>query len=158
MRAAALLLLLLLPLTACSEDAAQVAVSASPLAAPTTTPGPGPAAAPTVLATPVPRGTVSRRPGPFDDRFGLTGTRLGPDGVHTRVDVTSDVSDLLALEVVADFYDASGRLLGSGRAEHSDEQMTGTPGQPVDLVVPAAPAWSGRTASAVLSVPVLVNE
>ncbi len=78
--------------------------------------------------------------------------------MHTRVDVTSDVSDVLALELVADFYDGAGRLLGSGRAEHSDEEMHGTPGQPLDLVVPADRAWSARVASAVLSVPVLVNE
>ncbi|MCW2778012.1 MAG: hypothetical protein JWN17_1737 [Frankiales bacterium] len=159
MRRAALLLLLVLPLSACAGSPSPVA--APQLAAATTSPEPGPAAAPATLDSPVPRGTVSREPGPFDDRFRLTGTRLAADGVHTRVDVTSDVSDVLALEVVAHFYDARGALLGSGRATHSDEEMVahgGTPDEHVELLVPTTPAWASRVTSAVLSVPVLVNE
>ncbi len=124
-------------------------------------PGPTAVAAPGVLAAPVPRGTVGRAAGPFDDRFDLEGTRLAADGVHTRLTVTSDVSDILALEVSAAFYDAAGQLLGTGRVvrgEQHDETGAHVPDESLDLLVPAAPAYAARVASAVLSVPVLVNE
>jgi hypothetical protein len=148
-------------LAGCSPDT-PVAVSRVPgTGAATTAPGPTAGAVPTVLPTPVAAGTVGRVPGPFDDRLALTGTRLDADGVHTRVTVTSDVSDILALEVTAAFYDSHGRLLGSGRVvrgEQHDATGSHVPDESLDLVVPAAPAYAARTASAVLTVPVLVNE
>lgn len=154
-------------LTACSGSSADVAdrtAAPSPVAtaASVLSPGPTPPPAPTALAQVPAAGTVSLRPGPFDDRFALVGTRLERDGVHTALTITSDVSELLALELTADFYDARGGLLGSGSTtaadEHGGEEEVHTGPEARELHVPTASAWSARVTSAVLSVPVLVNE
>ncbi|MGA8996143.1 MAG: hypothetical protein WB441_17735, partial [Nocardioidaceae bacterium] len=109
-----------------------------------------------------PAGTVARVAGPFDDRFRLTGLRLGRTAVSGDLDVTSDVSDLLELQVVAGFYDGRGRLLGSGRfTRHEDphgEQVSGTPDERVHLRIAVPVPLRGRVVSAAVGVPVLVNE
>lgn len=156
---AALLAAASVTLAGCSSDAAPAAPRTAGMSQ--TSPGPTPAAAPAVLDGAVSAGTVGRAPGPFDDRFGLVGTRLAPDGVQTQLTVTSDVSDLLALEVTAAYYDAAGRLLGTGRVvrgEQHDASGAHVPDESLDLVVPVQAAWAPRVASAVLAVPVLVNE
>ena len=150
--------LLVAGLAACTTAPPDGAASARPAAALTLAPGPTGAPVPTALDVPPPPGTVRRVAGPFDDRLALEGTRLAADGVHTRVTVLSDVSEVLSLELSAAFYDASGRLLGTGRAVRGEQSGQGVPDERTDLVVPAAPAWAPRVASAVLSVPVLVNE
>lgn len=159
------LLLLAVPVAGCTSSGRDVHLAAgtaqtSPGTA-QTSPGPTAPAPPGTLASPVPAGTVHLVPGPFDDRFGLVGTRLAADGVHTRLVVTSDVSDVLALEMTADFYDRAGRLLGSGRVVRGDQHDASgshVPDESLDLLVPAEPGYAARVASARLEVPVLVNE
>ncbi|PKW26608.1 hypothetical protein [Phycicoccus duodecadis] len=111
-------------------------------------------------------GTVARAPGPFDDRFRLDGARLDGRSVRGTVTVTSDVSDLLELEVVAGFYDAEGRLLGTGRfVEHHEEgagdephAAGGRPSEARAVSIPVPADLQGREVSAALGVTVLVNE
>lgn len=115
-------------------------------------------------------GAVVLSDGPFSDRVRLDGAALSTTGsaVTGALVVTSDVSELLELTVTAWFYDAGGALVGTGQqvldaephsdAEHGAEHGVATrvEGEPVVLDV-RAPAGV-RAASAVLSVPVLVNE
>ncbi|WP_148612781.1 hypothetical protein [Nocardioides rubriscoriae] len=113
-------------------------------------------------ASPAP-GTVAVVPGPFDDRFVLRGVRLADGVVSGRLTVTSDVSDLLELEVVAGFYDADGRLLTTAKAvHHLDEAVASHEEGPPDETAPfriAVPRrLLDRVASAAITVPVLVNE
>ena len=76
-----------------------------------------------------------------------------------RLTITSDVSDLLDLEVRADFYDAAGRLLASGRQTDATSRhrarstpARGVRGLPLRIAAPAG------AVAALVSVPVLVNE
>lgn len=147
-------------LSGCSDDGRP---SASVVAAPAATlsPQPLPPAAAERLPSPVPEGAVTLRPGPFDDRFALAGTSLDDGTVTTSLTVTSDVSDLIVLEAVVDFYRADGRLLGSVRRSHAPDHGGAEGGEPeeaVALEVEADEAYRDDVASAVLSVPVLVNE
>ncbi|MFE3187690.1 hypothetical protein ACFXHA_01695 [Nocardia sp. NPDC059240] len=143
--------------------------SSTPASAPA--PAAKPSAGPRVVEPPaaavsVTPGEVRLTPGPFTDRVRLSGTRLDGATVHGTLAVTSDVSDLLALEVRADFYDASGHLVGSGRFERADGEsaagshagnghVAGDDG--IAFTITAAPA-DAAVAAAVLSIPVLVNE
>lgn len=98
---------------------------------------------------------MSRAAGPFDERFVLSGLRLAGGVVTGTLTVTSDVSELIDLQVVAGFYDAQGRLLGTAVQERHGE------GSRPDEVVPlriAAPASARTAVSAAVGVPVLVNE
>lgn len=149
---------LVLALAGCSAATSATSV---PVAAVTLAPQPLPPPAPARLAEPVAAGTVVHGPGPFDDRFALRGTRLSRGTVDASLLVTSDVSEVIVLEAVADFYDADGALLGTTRQTHAPEHeagAAGTPDEHVALELRAAPAYRSRVASAVLSVPVLVNE
>ncbi|MCW2811710.1 MAG: hypothetical protein JWP61_2168 [Friedmanniella sp.] len=109
-------------------------------------------------------GQVVEAAGPFDDRFDLTGLSLTDRAVSGRVLVTSDVSDLLELQVLAGFYDSSGALIGTGRWDYHLDEATASPhdGQTPDehrvfrIAVPADLA--GRAVAAAVGVPVLVNE
>jgi len=108
-------------------------------------------------------GSVGVVPGPFDDRFTLDGMRVARGVVTGRLTVTSDVSDLLELEVVAGFYDAAGELIGtSSWVHHLDESAehghTGPPDESVSFRIVAPPALRERVTSAAVGVPVLVNE
>ncbi|MFB8000758.1 hypothetical protein [Nocardia sp. NPDC056000] len=119
-----------------------------------------PAVAPAASITAGP-GEVRLEPGPFTDRIQLTGTRLDGTTVHGRLAITTDVSDVLALEVQAAFYDAAGKLVGTGHFEHADEEAMGggthiPHDDGIDFTIPA-PAGAAVSA-AVLSIPVLVNE
>ncbi len=86
------------------------------------------------------------------------------DGVVTgRLTVTTDVSELLELEVVAGFYDARGRFLGTARwVHHLDESgehgHAGPPEESETFRVVAPARLRERVASAAVGVPVLVNE
>ncbi len=130
-----------------------------PVATPIFTSKPAVAPAASITAG---RGEVRLEPGPFTDRIQLTGTRLDGNAVHGRLAITTDVSDVLALEVHAAFYDAAGTLVGTGHFEHADEEaMGGGSHQPhndgIDFTIVAAPA-DAAVSAVVLSVPVLVNE
>jgi len=77
------------------------------------------------------------------------------------------VSEVIVLELGADFYDAQGRYLGSGTATYADEEFTDTGATPIApsapdaetfvVSVPSTEPLDGA-ASAVLTVPQLVNE
>lgn len=121
--------------------------------------------APRPEASPVPRlsvvpavGTVAIGAGPFDDRFRLRATRLRGTTLTGLLSVTSDVSELIDLEARADCYDRAGRLRGSVRQVvregdgASGDASAEKGGTPLRMSCPSG------TASAVLSVPVLVNE
>lgn len=128
-------------------------------------PGPTAEPAPATLATPPAPGMVGRRSGPFDDRYELRQTALAGGVASARLVVTSDVSALITVELVADFYDVSGRLLGTSTTVHSEDHGS-DPATPdaqaeqngVPLTVAADPAWRAQVSSVVLSVPTLVNE
>lgn len=112
-------------------------------------------------ADPVP-GTVARVAGPFDDRFVLHDVRLGRSAVTGELEVTSDVSDILELQVVVAFYDSTGTRTGQERYtyhldEGSDPQARPTrPGHAFAVTIP--PAIREGVTSAAVGVPVLVNE
>ncbi|MER8045968.1 hypothetical protein [Streptomyces sp. NPDC094032] len=147
--------------------AASAALPGAALPAPRTAPPPAP------LLSPAPRrGDVRVEEGPFTDRVRFTRLALhGRQAVTGHLAITSDVSDVIALELRAAFYDADGRLLGSGvftygeehegekggqggQGGHTERRATG-PG--IDFSVTAKNPRA-TPASAVLSVPVLVNE
>ncbi|MEC3956454.1 hypothetical protein VMT65_25700 [Nocardia sp. CDC153] len=140
--------------------------SSSPRPA-TPAPAPAPIAAPRTTEPPatavsVAPGEVRLSPGPFTDRVRLTGTRLDGPSVHGTLAITTDVSDVLALEVHAAFYDATGHLVGAGTFEHADEEpVAGGPHIPsndgIPFTITATPV-DATVAAAVLSIPVLVNE
>jgi hypothetical protein len=115
---------------------------------------------PTALVSPAPaRGTVRVVDGAFTDRVRLTGTRLRTGdrpAVVARIQGSVDVSELLVLEVRADFYDVSGRYVNSGRAVFKDLHA-GPQNQPASVVI-AAGATNRPIASALVSIPQLVNE
>lgn len=149
-----------------SDPAAAGSAAPALSAARTALPGYTPATAEPDLpglrsAKPAP-GTVAQVAGPFDDRFTLEGSAFDGTAVTTAVQVSSDVSDLLALQLLAGFYDASGALIGTARFD--EDHAVGTAPEteppssrhPVRITVPAELA--GRAVSAAVGVTVLVNE
>jgi hypothetical protein len=111
---------------------------------------------------PPPRaGSVSVQAGPFSDRVRISRLAFTDAGARPRVRGRMvnrvDVSEVIVLEVKADFYDRDGRHVGSGSQvfenaeafDHADEAIRFD-------IRPLRPA-QGAT-SAVLSVPQLVNE
>ncbi|WP_405020012.1 hypothetical protein OHV05_27290 [Kitasatospora sp. NBC_00070] len=160
---AALALTLAVGCSASSDDAPVQTPSVAAVALPAPREAPAPAA---VLASPAAAGQVRLEEGPFTDRIKFTGLALAPQAtaVTGHLAITSDVSDVLVLEVRAAFYDAAGRLLGSGSFQYQEEEATGTShddrraeGAGIDFTVPAT-GVTGTPAGAVLTVPVLVNE
>ncbi|WP_369776933.1 hypothetical protein [Streptomyces sp. R33] len=140
-------------------------------AAPVAIPAPGRAPAPAAVLAPPPKpGEIRLEPGPFTDRVQLTALTLAPagkPGVTGHLAITSDVSDVLSLELRAAYYDADGRLLGTGTFHYQEEGADAPAGDHhegpraggdgIDFTVPAE-QLSGTPSSAVLSLPVLVNE
>jgi hypothetical protein len=107
-------------------------------------------------------GAVVQAAGPFDDRFEFGALAFEGTAVTGTVTVTSDVSDLLELEVVAGFYAADGTLLGTGRFVHhaggEAHSHTGPPSE-IETFEIMVPAGLARQAVSVgVGVPVLVNE
>jgi hypothetical protein len=171
MRNAIAVVLAALALSACSTAAPEGGGAAAPGASPspvvtTSFPDlPAPTGDPELpgLATAAPAaGTVGRVPGPFDDRFRLAGLRFDGRAVSGGLDVTSDVSDLLELQVLAGFYDARGRLIGQGRfTHHLDEdthQDSGPPSEHERFSITVPARLRGKAVAAAVGVPVLVNE
>ncbi|MEU6931404.1 hypothetical protein [Streptomyces sp. NPDC046374] len=144
---------------------AAAASSAPPPSASLPAPRTAPAPAPT-LATRPEQGDVRVEDGPFTDRVRFTRLALlDRRAVAGHLAVTSDVSDVIALEVRAAFYGADGRLLGSGvftyGEEHEGEKgghhARRAAGAGIDFSV-SAKNLGGMPVAAVLSIPVLVNE
>jgi hypothetical protein len=113
-------------------------------------------------AAPASAGTVGHIPGPFDDRFQLGELTFDGRRVAGSLDVTSDVSDLLELQVLAGFYDASGELIGRGRFTHHLDEEThhedGPPSEHEAFTIAVPRRLRGLAVSAAVGVPVLVNE
>ncbi|MDQ0278998.1 hypothetical protein QO003_003301 [Arthrobacter silviterrae] len=107
-------------------------------------------------------GTVVQASGPFDNRFKLDRPALKDGAVTGTITVTSDVSDLLELEVVAGFYDKDRTLLGTGRFVHhagaDGHAHSGPPSETEEFSVRVPKDLADKTVSAAVGVPVLVNE
>ena len=117
------------------------------------------------LSTLHPRpGSAVQAPGPFDDRFTMTGLRFDGRSVTGSAIITSDVSDVLEFAAVAGFYDATGVLIGTGRFDyHNDEaapvhEHAGPPNELQRVKITVPKELQGRASSAAVGVPVLVNE
>ncbi|TCJ24107.1 hypothetical protein [Nocardioides jejuensis] len=105
------------------------------------------------------RGTVTWVSGPFDTRFDTRGLRFDGSAIRGELDVTSDVSEILDLQVLAGFYDARGAYLGEGRwTLHSEDDNVGRPDESVRFAVRVPSAYAGKAVAATVGVPVLVNE
>ncbi len=129
---------------------------------PDLTPATGEPTLPSLVALKPAPGAVVQASGPFDDRFELGDLAFDGTTVSGRVTITSDVSDLLELEVVAGFYGADGTLLGTGRyVHHATEDGNAHSGPPseseaIEIAVPTD--LDGEAVSVGVGVPVLVNE
>lgn len=113
-------------------------------------------------ASPAP-GTVAHLRGPFDDRFTLSRLSFTGPAVAGRIDVTSDVSDILDLQVLAGFYDGRGHYLGENRfTYHLDEgaphEAEGPPSELMSWRIRVPDRFTGQARSAAVGVTVLVNE
>ncbi len=151
-----------------------MAGGASPAAAPKAPGAPSPTATPTASGIPAVSGVQAPRPGearlvagPFTDRLRLQRLILAGGAARGVFAQVSDNSALLVMEVQADFYDAHGSLLGSRKTVlrqpdvvRAGQGGTGAQRYGGDIVfaVPAAPAWAGKVAGVLVSVPTLVNE
>lgn len=107
-------------------------------------------------------GQVLQAQGPFDDRLVLESLSLDGQAVTGAVRITSDVSDLLELQVLAGFYDESGTLLGTARFEHhlgsKGHNDAGPPAEREEFSIALPDEFKAKTVSAAVGVPVLVNE
>ena len=107
-------------------------------------------------------GTVVPIAGPFDDRFELIRLQLTSQSVTGIVTITSDVSDLLELQVLAGFYDERGNYLSSRRFVHHLEEEghhhSGPPSEREQFSIQIPQRLLDRVSSATVGVPVLVNE
>ncbi|WP_377321219.1 hypothetical protein ACFJIY_19030 [Pimelobacter simplex] len=164
-----------LALTGCSSSAPEPAGSSAPATA-SETPSPvvmtsfpdlpAPTGEPDLPgladAAPTGTGTVGHVPGPFDDRFRLGKVTFDGERVTGSLDITSDVSDLLELQVLAGFYDAGGRLLGTARFTHHLDESThhddGPPSEHETFTIKVPRKLAGKAVRASVGVPVLVNE
>lgn len=111
-------------------------------------------------AAPAP-GRVGQVAGPFDDRFTLSSLTLADGRVSGTLRVTSDVSDLLELQVLVAYYDAAGDLLGVRRSTHhatGGHDHSGPPSEVERFAVAAPARFRDEVSSAAVGVPVLVNE
>jgi hypothetical protein len=106
-------------------------------------------------------GAVVQAEGPFDDRLTLARLRLEGSRVTGSLTVTSDVSEILELQVLVGFYDRAGRVLGTNsydRLEGHQDGHAGAPPEEVRFSVAVPRDLRDRVSSAAVGVPVLVNE
>jgi hypothetical protein len=107
-------------------------------------------------------GQILQIQGAFDDRLEFEGLAFDGEAATGSVKVTSDVSDLLELQVLAGFYDDRGNLLGTARfvhhlgAEGHGHSGPSDDGEEFNIPVPAE--LKPLAVSAAVGVPVLVNE
>lgn len=172
--AAALGLAVLVPLAGGDDPDKPAAAARSSPGAP---PGPQPSGPPTAVAlrgaAPPAPGTARLVAGPFTDRVTLAGLNVvrGPQAAVTgTLDQLVETGALLVVQVQADFYADDGSLLGTGTTVLRQPGVTagaddaGAPGTGpgygggIAFQVAAAPDYAERVGSALLSVPVLVNE
>ena len=114
-----------------------------------------------VQAKPRP-GEIVQVLGPFDERFELEGLAFDGTTVRGAVRVTSDVSEVLELQVLAGFYNDQGTLLGTNRFVHhladDGDSHTGSPEEREDFAIEVPAELASQAVSVALGVPVLVNE
>ncbi|HEY5820719.1 MAG TPA: hypothetical protein VIT20_02000 [Propionibacteriaceae bacterium] len=108
-------------------------------------------------------GSVVQVAGPFDERFRFVGLTLGDGRVSGTVEVTSDVSELLDLQVLAGFYDDRGRLVGTARHDyhaegHTESDGDGPPSETHAFRIEVPTELRKTVVAAAVGVPVLVNE
>ena len=107
-------------------------------------------------------GEIAQVVGPFDERFELEGLTFDGSTVRGAVRVTSDVSAVLELQVIAGFYNEQGALLGTDRFVHhladDGDSHTGAPEERQDFAIEVPAELAGQAVSVALGVPVLVNE
>lgn len=107
-------------------------------------------------------GQILQASGPFDDRFVLEDATFSGSAVSGVVRVTSDVSDVLELQVLAGFYDRQGKFLGTSRFVHhlgaDDHAHAGAPQVREKFTVQVPADMAHRAVSVAIGVPVLVNE
>ena len=148
------------------RPAAAAAAVAAPSGARTALPGLTPASGEPTLpgfttARPA-EGTVARVSGPFDERYTWSGLHFADGRLSGDLTVTSDVSDLLELEVLVGFYDTDGQLLDIRRVvrHHTLHQDTGghVPEESMRVVVDVPHNLRTDSVAAAVGVPVLVNE
>ncbi len=107
-------------------------------------------------------GQILQVRGPFDDRLVFEDLAFDGQAATGAVRITSDVSHLLELQVLAGFYDDGGNFLGAGRFVHHlgsegpGHQEPSEGGQVFSIPVPAE--LRSQAVSAAVGVPVLVNE
>lgn len=107
-------------------------------------------------------GALVQADGPFDDRFTLADLAFDGSTVSGTITITSAVSDLLELQVVAGFYAADGSLLSTGQfVQHASGDEAAHAGPPsgheaFQITVPGGLAKP--VVSVAVGVPVLVNE
>lgn len=106
-------------------------------------------------------GAAEQVAGPFDSRFELDGLVFDGSAVSGTVRITSDVSDVIDLMVLAGFYDADGRLLGTASFEHhgeGDHAHVGPPNEDEAFSIEVPEELRDTAVSAAVGIPVLVNE
>jgi hypothetical protein len=109
-------------------------------------------------------GSVVEAPGPFDDRFHFQLLAFAGATVSGTAAITSDVSDLLELEVQVGFYDRNGVLVGTASDVHHldessvDHAREGVPVEKHRFAVDVPRELRGVAVAAAVGVPVLVNE
>ena len=107
-------------------------------------------------------GQVLQVQGAFDERLEFEGLVFDGQAATGSVKVTSDVSDLLELQVLAGFYDDRGNLLGTARFVHhlgaEGHGHSGPSDEGEEFSIPVPAELKPRAVSAAVSVPVLVNE
>jgi hypothetical protein len=107
-------------------------------------------------------GQILEIQGAFDDRLEFEGLAFDGEAATGSVKVTSDVSDLLELQVLAGFYDDSGNLLGTARFVHhlgaEGHGHSGPSDDGEEFSIPVPAELKPRAVSAAVGVPVLVNE
>jgi hypothetical protein len=108
------------------------------------------------------QGQAIQAHGPFDDRFVLDRLTFTTAGATGTIRITSDVSDLLELQILAGFYDTQGKLVGTGRYDHHLEEdghtHAGPPVETETFTIPVPKSLHGTAVSAAVGVPILVNE
>ena len=107
-------------------------------------------------------GQILQVQGPFDDRLAIESLAFDGQAATGAVRSTSDVSDLLELQVLAGFYDDDGTLLGTARFVHhlGSEGHThmGPPEEREEFSIPVPAELKAQAVSAAVGIPVLVNE
>ncbi|MFE6995224.1 hypothetical protein ACFVAE_04650 [Microbacterium sp. NPDC057659] len=153
-------------LTGCSASVAPPAEDAAsrPVIATTFPDLPAPSGEPELASLqdlhPAP-GRVPLAAGPFDDRFVVRDVAFDGAVVTGELEITSDVSDVLELMVVAGFYDDGGRMLGTARFEQhadGDHDHAGVPSETIAFRIEVPAGLRGKAVAAAIGVPVLVNE